>query len=241
VFSHDGKILATGETSKVIKLRDIVTGECLQVLQGHTSIILAIAFSSDDHYLVSSSRDKTVKIWDTKTGDCLQTLDQFGSLAAKVTAKVTFMPSHPHITFGCGAKHIYQWNLKTNEFEFIHESIEQSGNVLAIAADPCGLLLASAGEETHINIWNWQTRELVNTLLGHTGSIYAVIFSTDGALVASSSRDETIKLWDVKTGECLRTYREPRPYEGLNIFEVTGLTSAQKAKLISLGAIEEKI
>jgi WD40 repeat protein len=65
-----------------------------------------------------------------------------------------------------------------------------------------------------------------------------VSFSADGTLIASSSRDETVKLWDVLTGECIKTYREPRPYEGLNIHGATGLTSAQKAKLIALGAID---
>lgn len=233
VFSHDGKLLATGETSRVIKLRDIVTGECLLILEGHTSAILAIAFSADDRYLISSSRDKTVKIWDTQTGECVQTLDQLTSFASNVT----FMPMQPHMVFGCGERFIYRWNIKSGEF--IAEPISHDGNVLTIAADPKGMLLSSAGEDAQINIWNWQTGEVVSTLVGHIGTIYAVSFSPNGEQIASSSRDETVKLWDIKTGECIRTYREPRPYEGLNISEATGLTSAQKAKLLALGAIEE--
>jgi len=233
VFSHDGKLLATGETSRVIKLRDIVTGECLRIFQGHTSAILAIAFSADDRHLISSSRDKTVKFWDTKTGDCLQTLNTLTS----ITSNIKFMPMHPHIVFGCGDKFIYRWNISSGELIF--ESLGHDGNVLTMAADPKGVLLASAGEDAQINIWNWQTGEASRSLVGHVGSIYSVSFSANGNLIASSSRDETVKLWDVQTGECIRTYREPRPYEGLNITEATGLTSAQKAKLISLGAIEE--
>jgi WD40 repeat protein len=232
VFSHDGKLLATGETSRVIKLRDIITSECLLILQGHTSAILAIAFSADDHYLISSSRDKTVKIWDTQTGECLQTLDQLTSLASNVA----FMPMQPHMVFGCGDKFIYRWNI--NSGEFTPEPVGHNGNVLTVAADPKGILLASAGEDAQVNIWNWQTGEVINTLVGHVGTIYSVSFAPNGELIASSSRDETVKLWDIKTGECIRTYREPRPYEGLNISEATGLTSAQKAKLLSLGAIE---
>ena len=232
VFSHDSKFLATGETSKVIKLRDIVTGNCFQVLQGHSSAILAIAFSPDDRYIISSSRDKTVKIWDTQTGGCLQTMDQLPTL----TSNIAFMPSQPHIAFGCGDKMIYRWNLKSGEL--IQEPIGHEGNVLTVAADPKGMLLASAGEDTQINIWNWQTGEAINTLVGHTGNVYAVSFAPHGNLIASGSRDETVKLWDIATGECIMTYRDPRPYEGLNIKEASGLTPAQKAKLIALGAIE---
>ncbi|MFN9818538.1 MAG: NB-ARC domain-containing protein [Pseudanabaena sp.] len=232
VFSHDGKLLATGETSRVIKLRDIVTGECLRILQGHASAILAIAFSADDRYIISSSRDKTVKIWDTKTGDCLQTLDTLTS----ITSNIKFMPMHPDIAFGCGDQLIYRWNIKSGEFISEHQC--NDGNVLTIAADPKGILMASAGENAQINIWNWQTGEVIRSLVGHIGTIYSVSFSADGTLIASSSRDETVKLWDLLTGECIKTYREPRPYEGLNINGATGLTSAQKAKLIALGAID---
>ncbi|NMF59334.1 WD40 repeat domain-containing protein [Pseudanabaena yagii] len=233
VFSHDGKLLATGETSKVIKLRDIVTGECFKVLQGHTSAILAIAFSPDDRYIVSSSRDKTVKIWDTKTGECVKT---FGELPASVS-NVIFMPSQPQIIVGCGGTSIYHWH--TEQEDQTIEPMEHNSNVLTIAGSPNGMFLASGGEDSQISIWNREKGEAINTLVGHTDTVYDVTFSADGNLLASSSRDETVKLWDIKTGQCIRTYRDPRPYEGLNIYEATGLTPAQKAKLIALGAIEE--
>ncbi len=233
VFSHDGKLLATGETSKVIKLRDIVTGECFKVLQGHTAAILAIAFSPDDRYIVSSSRDKTVKIWDTKTGECVKT---FGELPA-IISNVIFMPSQPQIIVGCGGTSIYHWH--TEQEEQTIEPFKYNSNVLTIACSPNGMFLASGGEDSQINIWNREKGETINTLVGHTDTVYDVTFSADGNLLASSSRDETVKLWDIKTGQCIKTYREPRPYEGLNIYEATGLTPAQKAKLIALGAIEE--
>ncbi|MBD2520675.1 hypothetical protein H6G93_38215 [Nostoc sp. FACHB-973] len=53
--------------------------------------------------------------------------------------------------------------------------------------------------------------------------------------------DETIKLWDTQTGVCLKTLRADRPYEGMNITEVTGITEAQKATLKALGAIEQPV
>ncbi|NJR51440.1 MAG: hypothetical protein HC780_19540, partial [Leptolyngbyaceae cyanobacterium CSU_1_3] len=50
--------------------------------------------------------------------------------------------------------------------------------------------------------------------------------------------DESLKLWDVTTGQCLQTLSADRPYEGMNITGVTGITDAQKATLIALGAVE---
>jgi WD40 repeat protein len=57
-------------------------------------------------------------------------------------------------------------------------------------------------------------------------------------ILASGSQDNTIKFWDIDTGECLKTLRVPRPYEGMNIVGVTGLTAAQKLTLRALGAVE---
>lgn len=53
-------------------------------------------------------------------------------------------------------------------------------------------------------------------------------------------------LWNVHTGLCiqtlrghnLKTLRPERPYEGMNITGITGLTEAEKATLKALGAVE---
>jgi hypothetical protein len=49
-------------------------------------------------------------------------------------------------------------------------------------------------------------------------------------MLASSSEDSTIYLWDVASGD--------RLYEGMNIRDAQGLTAAQQAALLTLGAIE---
>jgi WD40 repeat protein len=49
----------------------------------------------------------------------------------------------------------------------------------------------------------------------------------------------TIKLWDIKTGECLKTLKSDRPYENMNITDVTGLTEVEKSTLKALGAVED--
>ncbi|MBD2005780.1 hypothetical protein H6F63_21600 [Trichocoleus sp. FACHB-40] len=64
------------------------------------------------------------------------------------------------------------------------------------------------------------------------------MFSPQGHNLASGGHDETIKLWDVETGECIKTFRSERPYEGLNISRVAGLSEAQKDTLKALGAVE---
>jgi WD40 repeat protein len=75
-------------------------------------------------------------------------------------------------------------------------------------------------------------------MVGHQGTVWSVAFSQDGRMLASGGEDESLRLWQVETGECLQLLREDRPYEGMNITGIVGLTTAQKATLKALGAVE---
>lgn len=81
------------------------------------------------------------------------------------------------------------------------------------------------------------TGECLKVLKGHRNRVWSVKFSPDGEMLASASHDETIKLWNVRTGACDKTLQTPRPYEGMNLAGVRGLTEAQKASLRMLGAV----
>jgi WD40 repeat protein len=112
--------------------------------------------------------------------------------------------------------------------------------VYSVAFSPDGRTLASGSGEQTVKLWDVSTSQWLKTLSGHGKLVWSVAFSPDSQTLASGSEDETIKLWDVKTGECLKTLKSSRPYEGMNITGVTGLTEAQKIALKDLGAVEYK-
>jgi WD40 repeat protein len=56
-------------------------------------------------------------------------------------------------------------------------------------------------------------------------------------MLASGSADTTIMLWDVETGTYVKTLRIDRPYEGMKIAGVKGLTDGSISTLKSLGAV----
>ncbi|MBD2014401.1 NACHT domain-containing protein [Microcoleus sp. FACHB-53] len=111
--------------------------------------------------------------------------------------------------------------------------------VVSVMFSPDGTRLISGSHDQTVRLWEVSTGEWLKVLQGHDNWVWSVAFSPDGHSIASASQDETIKLWDAKTGDCLKTLPVPKPYEGMNITGVTGLTDAQKATLKALGAVDD--
>ena len=53
---------------------NLQTGDCCQILQGHTRCIESLEVSSDGRSLASCGRNETIILWDLETGDRRHTL-----------------------------------------------------------------------------------------------------------------------------------------------------------------------
>ncbi|UTP36805.1 eIF2A-related protein [Streptomyces rapamycinicus] len=71
--------------------------------------------------------------------------------------------------------------------------------ITAVTFSPKGRVLATAGADHTIKLWDPDNGWLLGTLLGHSASVTAVAFSSDGTTLASASSDGTVRLWDLRT------------------------------------------
>jgi WD40 repeat protein len=72
--------------------------------------------------------------------------------------------------------------------------------VTALDIQPGGRLVAAAGDDHVIRLWNMDDGTLAVRLVGHTDWVRAVAFSPDGTTLVSSGNDRRVLLWDVATG-----------------------------------------
>jgi mono/diheme cytochrome c family protein len=74
---------------------------------------------------------------------------------------------------------------------------------------PDGAILATAGYDRNIHLWDLATGKLLRSMTSHNGAVYDLAFSPDGTVLASASGDGTCKIWLVATGERLDTLNQP--------------------------------
>jgi WD40 repeat protein len=205
-FSPDGKIMASvGDT---VKLWNAVSQPSTAPFVQQKAAFHALAFSPDGRTLGTGDDEGSVQLWEVASGRRLVTLPRHrarirqiafspdGQTLAtrgvdhlvKLWAPSSTSPMKP----GAGRMISRVWR------EVARVPGVQVGEGDAIAFSPDGRLLAMAGDDRTVKLWDVAARRLVAPLGRHRSDIWAMAFAPDSRTLAVGS-ENLLSLWDVRT------------------------------------------
>jgi len=178
------------------KINQISPFRCVKSFEAHDDKIVSL-IELYNGSIVSGSIDGIIKIWDINSQQCLRIFHESG----KVICMLEFEPGK--LLTGTDENEIHLWDINSPQKNVLHSF---KGHMLWInCLVKCDKnFFASGSNDSDIKIWNWQSKQCINTLKDHNNCVISMIMLINGNL-CSSSADLTIKIWDWTKGACLQT------------------------------------
>ena len=103
---------------------------------------------------------------------------------------------------------------------------DTSEEIYGVTISPDSKVVAVAGSNRSVELWDLPTGKKLQTFKGNTGRVYDVFFSPDGQKIVSGSDDRKVMIWEVKTGRILNTLEGHQERVYTAIFSPDGKTIA---------------
>jgi WD40 repeat protein/transcriptional regulator with XRE-family HTH domain len=234
-WSPDGQRLASGTWRRGVQVFEFTAQHQRWTEREFPTWIRPVAWSPDGQQLAGGGDDGTLYVWDATDGTLVEQLAGHHSMITSVA----WSPAGTRLASGSGGSaggELFVWD--TQRGERLRAFAGHPGIIYAVAWGSSEDVLISGGGNGNLRWWDVQSGTCVWVREAHQGTVQALRRSPDGTKLTSCGDDGAIILWNLRTGEQLQILRRDRPYERMDITGLTGLTEAQRASLIALGAVD---
>lgn len=213
VLSPNAEVLATAGYDKVIMLWSMEDGRLLRKLTGHNGAIYDLDFDATGQILASASADETIKIWRVDTGERLDTLGQ----CEAEQYVVRFDPLRNRVLAAGADKRIRIWKILSTQTPSVSPMLcsifAHEGSVTQLTLNSDGKLLATAGEDKSVKIWDAENGSTIGVAGGIDEVPSGLIWDSDQSNLTISSLSGKLTQLDVKR---LLVSKPPKAIESLS-------------------------
>jgi WD40 repeat protein len=228
---------ASGSYDATIRIWNTETGECVDILKGHSMHATTPTFSSDRKRLVSGSVDWTIRLWDLPDHD----INSFN--LTKRANNICYSPSGERVLIAMCDSTLLLIDTKTKQLlceykehnNVINAIFDTDGNNIitynsdgsiciwnlkdgtcshefgkhysSLALNPSGNEIALLSYNNTIDFWNYNTKTIRKSLKMNIGEALNIRYNPKGDRIAFMPDEYTISIRDTDTGEEINQIR----------------------------------
>jgi predicted NACHT family NTPase len=228
-LSADGRTAFSGADDCTIRVWNLDSGQCRNILDGHTRRVSCVALSADGRTAFSGADDGMMREWDLDNEQCRDSFNRHTRqilvhwavlFPIRIAAAVNKVPlglvfsvalsADAHIAIsGANDGTILVWDLPRRRCCAALDGHTGSVRSMALSAD--GRTAVSGADDATVRVWNLTGGQPRATREGHFLRVNRVAMSADGHTAVSESEDRTVQVWDLVSRKCRATHPSDSP------------------------------